>query len=364
MLVVFHTFCYNKLWLRHVFTAATIFFFVFVGFFTSYRSHRQSFVNHGERFRYEIYHSNNFQSTIALDVRQRLHQFFSEYSGISKDEASVIEVMTIGWREDMSPSLRSTFSRAGISHLLALSGYHLGLILYVFYALFYSNAEPRKKPYLTVLMIALMWGYAFVTGMSPSMIRAVLMFTIALTGNLYKRTSTLMYSTLIAAVIILLVEPLFVSHVGFQLSFASMFGISLIHDRIRDCNAFLAPIIITLVCTAFTFPLVAHFFGTVSLVGVLANVVASVIVPIIMCLSALWWLAAPLCSEVSHMIAIPLEWLTSFLIATADTLSSLCISTISYRPTIPSTIILYALILTIFTLFHLCFPTKDKGWKN
>lgn len=350
MLVISHAFCYRKLWLRQVFTVTTIISFMSFGFFASYRSHHRAYIVHGERYQYEIYHSNGFQNDEALHVRSRLHQFFARHSGISTDEASVVEAMTIGWREDIPPSLRNTFARAGISHLLALSGYHLGLILFVFYALIYRRAMRGQKPYLTALLLTLLWGYAFVTGMSPSMIRAVIMCTVALLGNLFGRSAPLMLSTLMAAVVILLIEPRFIYHVGFQLSFLSMLGISLFRHPISSCHPLLAPIVISLVCTLATFPLVAHVFGTVSLVGVLANAIASLIVPAIMCLSALWWIFAPVSTALSHILAIPLEWFTSLLISTADLLSSLPISTISYRPALLSTIILYALLATIIVI--------------
>ena len=116
----------------------------------------------------------------AKNVQERLHQIYEEH-GISDEAGSIIEAMTIGRKADLSKETRTAFAHAGISHILALSGFHVGIIVLMIQVFFLKNMLPLRWQWVSnIVIIITLWGYAFLTGLSPSLVRATTMFTILL----------------------------------------------------------------------------------------------------------------------------------------------------------------------------------------
>lgn len=161
----------------------------------------------------------------ASRIKQILQNKLKEYS-FQKDELSIINAMLLGERNYISSELRTSYINAGAIHILAISGLHVGIILILFnWLLKPIEFLPKGKKIKTILLLLLLWSYACIAGLSPSIIRAVTMFsvfTIAL--NLKRKTN--IYNTIITSVfILLLLNPLYIYDVGFQLSYLAVLGI-------------------------------------------------------------------------------------------------------------------------------------------
>ena len=168
-----------------------------------------------------------YHKTPPNAVQTRLYTRL-QAAGLNGDELATVGALTLGYKQDLTPELRRLFAASGAAHVLAVSGLHTGII-YAFlvglltlggrYRPMHENRLARRT--ISLLIIAAMWGYAWLTGMTPSVVRAVLMVTIFEVGRMcYKRAFSL-NTVAAAAVLILLVRPSDLWSLSFQLSFAA-----------------------------------------------------------------------------------------------------------------------------------------------
>ncbi len=135
----------------------------------------------------------------------------------------------------MSPQTKEAYSNAGAMHVLAVSGLHIGILLiiisYIVNRIFGTYQHAIIKVSITILFI---WAFAFVTGLSISVLRATIMFSFIAVGNLYKQKISLFNTIALSAFVILLINPLFLFDVGFQLSYIALIGIIAWHPKIYN----------------------------------------------------------------------------------------------------------------------------------
>jgi competence protein ComEC len=190
-----------------------------------------------------------------------------------------------GLPEDMVDDFRET----GTSHVLAISGLHLSILLGIGLAVGQWLLGRRRQAYL-VLPLLLIWLYALISGMSPSVTRAAIMGSVYLAAVLLGRPRSTLPALGLAAAVMVAVNPDVLWSVSFQLSFAAMAGIAFlvepvnrvlgtVYGRVRMPDEPRPPILVlvtdtvamTIAATAATLPLVAFHFGRVSLVGIPTN---------------------------------------------------------------------------------------------
>ena len=142
------------------------------------------------------------------------------------DELAIINALLLGQRQDISDEIYNSYTGAGAIHILAISGLHVGIILlmlnFIAKPLDYFKIGRIIKPFI---LIVLLWGFAVIAGLSASVVRAVTMFsflTFALVSKRSKDTYNLLFTSIF---FLLLVKPTFLFDVGFQLSYAAVFGI-------------------------------------------------------------------------------------------------------------------------------------------
>ena len=132
--------------------------------------------------------------------------------------------LLLGERQALSPDIYQNFQATGTVHILAISGLHIGILLLFLNFLF----KPVKR-YSTVLFlittIGILWFYALLTGFSPSVLRAVIMFSFLQIGMQSKRQTNVYNSLFLAALVMLLINPEYLYQVGFQMSFAAVLAI-------------------------------------------------------------------------------------------------------------------------------------------
>ena len=204
-------------------------------------------------------------------------------SELDPDEAALARGFVLGQDDRIEPATRQQFKRAGLSHLLAVSGQNVMLLAIlggVLFALF--GAGLRMRLVLTLLLIA---AYVPIAGGGPSIQRAGVMGAAAILATLAGRPTQRAYPLLLAAAVTLLVDPRFGSDPGWQLSFAAVAGIALWARPLREVVAdrmptrvpqrLAAPLAegaaLTIAATAATAPLIARAFGTVSVAALPAN---------------------------------------------------------------------------------------------
>ncbi|MFZ1806496.1 MAG: ComEC/Rec2 family competence protein, partial [Cyclobacteriaceae bacterium] len=148
----------------------------------------------------------------------------------NKQEQAIALALTLGVTDGIDNQLQSAYASSGAMHVLAVSGLHVGILYGIVMLLFrpFGNLSWSRWVIAVVSLIVL-WSFAFITGLSPSVLRAVTMFSfIAIAKPFGRRTS--IYNTLASsAFILLLFDPYLIMSVGFQLSYLAVLGIVTIH---------------------------------------------------------------------------------------------------------------------------------------
>ena len=243
--------------------------------------------------------------THRTPLQVRLYQRLAA-AGVEDDELATIGALTLGYKEDLDPELKHHFQASGAAHVLAVSGLHTGILYGLL--LWILTLGGRIKPLhenrvgrwaISGVIIVAMWGYAWLTGMTPSVVRAVVMVTIFEVGRMsYQRAFSL--NTLAAAAFLILVaRPTDLWSVSFQLSFATTAAIVLIVNKsiyrdvelsryrntiLGQIGSFFGGIIVVSIAAQIgTLPITIHYFGQVSTYFLLTNLIvlplATVLVP-------------------------------------------------------------------------------------
>lgn len=151
----------------------------------------------------------------------------------SKDELGVIQALLLGQRQELSSDIQQNYAAAGVIHILAVSGLHVGIILYLLnYALKWMERWRYGKSLKTVILLIALWAFAFIAGLSPSVVRAVSMFSFVAIGMQLERRTNLLNTLFASLLILLLINPLYIFQVGFQLSYAAVFAIVVFQPHI------------------------------------------------------------------------------------------------------------------------------------
>lgn len=219
------------------------------------------------------------------------------------DCAAVAKAMTLGLRYSLESGLKEGYARSGTAHLLAVSGLHVGIVVMLLNVLLYLLPALGRNGHIikSIIVILGVWFYALLTGFSPSVVRATVMFS-ALQAGLasggHRSATNILFA---AASIMLLLNPDYLYDISFQLSFLAVAGIAvgfaplmrLVESRSRLLNLLWGLFIVGLCSTLATAPLTACQFGRISLLGIFLNPVVIVLANIVVLLS-LVWIALPL----------------------------------------------------------------------
>ena len=150
-----------------------------------------------------------------------------EQANFGNAELGIIQALLLGQRDTISTETYTDYKNAGAVHILAVSGLHIGiLLLFLEFMLRPMELLPNGKTFKLVVIVVLLWGFAFLAGLSASVIRAVTMFSfVAYALYLNRPSNTFNILALSMFFILLVFDPMLLFHVGFQMSYAAVFAI-------------------------------------------------------------------------------------------------------------------------------------------
>ena len=268
---------------------------------------------------------------------------------IPEPAAALGPALLLGIRSELPQSVKESFRTAGMSHLLAISGLHVGVVMTLTLAAA-SGLLGRNHPMAIAIAALVVWGYAILSGLDPPVVRAAIMGSLFMGQGLLGRGMRGLTALLLAGAVMLAVEPHLLGSLSFQLSFTAMAGVILGLPLITALTAALsaplsgsqswparwggyglsllmASVVISTTTTLATVPLVAWHFGATPLMSVPATILAMPAMPAALVGGAATALAgliaAPLGSLLGTLAWAPLAWL----IWVADAMPPLLLTT-------------------------------------
>ena len=237
-----------------------------------------------------------------FDLRRKLSENIAD--ALSVPQSAVAKALLLGQRGQLPDDLVQDFRDTGTSHLLAISGLHVGALMAIAMAVAVGVMGRRWATYL-LLPLLLIWLYALVSGLPPSVLRAAIMGTVYMTAMALGRPHSILPALALSAAAMVAFDPKALLQISFQLSFAAMAGIALASPHLRlfapaiarssaTFPSWMTPwsghllgwtaaaLIVSIVATLATWPLVAFNFERIPLFGIFVTILALPALPLIL----------------------------------------------------------------------------------
>lgn len=222
-----------------------------------------------------------------LAIHNRVIAIISQ-SELSPEAKEFVIATLFGNTKSIDERTREDFQTAGIAHVLAVSGLHVGIIAFMVSLLLWPLFLAGHGRLRWIFVALAVWGYVFITGFSPSATRAAIMASVFVIGWLLKRNIQPVNSLCLAALIILVFEPIALFEIGFQLSFAAVLAILIFAGRINPVSprrkllhAIAAYVAVSLCAMLGTGVLSAIYFHSFPLYFLLSNIAVCMVLPFI-----------------------------------------------------------------------------------
>ena len=293
----------------------------------------------------------------------RNHLFQTLAKVLPEPQASLAQGIILGIRYTIPQSIKDDFVHTGTAHILAISGVNLSIVAGMLLSIGIWLFGRRRHIYIW-LALGTIWLYALLTGMNPPVVRGAIMASLFLTAELLGRQRTAITSLAFAAAIMVGISPQILWDAAFQLSFLAMIGLIFIAPPLQTLGrkvvnktlgeegtaVSLASIVtdsfsVTLAATIAVWPVIAHYFGIISLIGPLATFLTLPALPGIIATGALAGLvglfALPLAQGIGW-----LAWLfLSYLLLIVTGFASLPISSLPVGSVAPAPLVVYYSVL-------------------
>lgn len=186
------------------------------------------------------YHiTGNDSKGIMAWCKRVQHRWVSllQHSDLSPKQQGIAEALLLGWKADLEESTQQQFRNAGITHLLCVSGLHVGLVAQIIgFCLFFLSR--RRKPLAKIIQLAGIWFFVFISGMAPATLRAGIMFSLFVVRDLIGRNTSSVNILATSAVVMLVANPCLLFDTGWQLSHLAVLSIILLYNPIRKLIPF------------------------------------------------------------------------------------------------------------------------------
>lgn len=291
----------------------------------------------------------------AEQFREKLLKLYRSQE-LGKNELEILSALTLGYKRELDPETKRVFSASGAMHILAVSGLHVGIVFWVIILLFgFLRKQKTGRLLFVIISIVLLWSYAFITGLSPSVMRAATMFTIFVIGENISRKPNSYNSLAASAMLLLLFNPNNLFEVGFQLSYSAVFGILYLQPKLskliivnnKFVKFFWTLLTVSIAAQISTFPLTTFYFNQFPMYFWITNlfIIPAVMILIPLGISLLIVAKIPILSVgISAIIQFIIKW--SFIILSQIEQFPYSIHEISVQP-----IQLFFLFGALFSLY-------------
>ena len=234
----------------------------------------------------------------AVRFRRAVIRKYREW-GLRGNALAVASAVSLGEKRALSDDLREVYSTSGVSHVLAVSGLHVGIMCWFLYLLFPAFLFRKVEWLRQLLVMAILWAYAYAIGLPVSITRTLIMFSIVALCRAAERETSALNSLGIAAIIMLASHPSSLFDMSFQLSFGAVFFIVILTPILLDIYDPRNPVgryvwrimVLSLSAQIGTAPIVMYHFSGFSTYVMLANLFVVPVMFVIVSLSMSLWIA-------------------------------------------------------------------------
>lgn len=251
---------------------------------------------------------------VRLKAEKTLEQFIPD-----KNTLAICKALLIGDKSDLSAEERQKFSETGVMHILAVSGLHVGIIYVIVLGLLRQRPNQVTKPILIAMVgLPVLWSYALLTGFSPSVLRAVTMFTFVIIGQAINRKSNIFNTVALSAFFLLLFDPFMLFSVGFQLSYLAVIGILLLYpifSKWLQPQSWLGYQVWQIVCVSMaaqlaTVPLSLYYFHQLPTYFLLGNIMAIPVATLLVWLGVMMIVIGPIWLTLGGFIGVLIQYIS------------------------------------------------------
>ncbi len=281
----------------------------------------------------------------------------------SKQSYGVASALFLGIRDGIDNELKNAYRSAGATHVLAVSGLHVGILSTIVAFLLGFLKKHKKSKYLYLCFIlSVLFGYAFLTGLSPSVLRASVMFAIIQIGQTFSRRANIYNNLAFSALFLLVFSPYMIFEVGFQLSYLAVLGIVLIQPKMATIWKPSTWIIkkgwelltVSIAAQLATVPICLYYFHQFPTYFWLSGFVVIPAAMLILGLAIGIVFSSFLSAALSSILGVILSWVIEITNQTIFWIEKLPLSVLeNIRISFLESMLLYALMITLFWFFIL-----------
>ena len=293
-----------------------------------------------------------------LQWRTQLVSRLNDLPASSRDQ-SILAAILLGDKSMLSRSTRQLFAQAGASHVLALSGLHLGILVgFLLYLLHPLMQQRRQSHIVRGAALLLTWAFVLLTGASLSLLRAALMFSVFILCYRGAGAGNTLNSLGLSALIILLISPTALFDVGFQLSFLSVISILLLMPvftpwipRQPILKAIASMGFVSFAAQAGVAPLVAYYFHTFPLYFILTNLVVIPCAYVLLALGLVYIICFSI-GIISHLTGIGLAGVSHLMTVCIRYIDSLPGTALTVYPSAGTLMLSYLMVAMLYLAWY------------
>lgn len=290
---------------------------------------------------YEVVKTDLLYAKI-FDVKDKISKTMKY---LYKDKSEFINSILIGEKDGIDKNIKEIFSKTGVSHILALSGLHVSILITI---IGYSMGGINKF-YKLILIGILLWLYSIMVGQSPSIVRAIVCSLIAYIAVFIHERADGMSSLSFIGIILVINNPYIIYNISFQLSFLATLSIIYFYGYINS-KIKLKLIALTISANILTLPLVYLYFKNISLVSVISNVLVVPFLSIIIYLSIISAIIFPISLTLSKFMVIINSLIIDIINNTLEFLYNLKFSYIEFEEVNNLIVIMYYVVVAIYMI--------------
>lgn len=287
-------------------------------------------------------------------------------TSLSPPALDMMIALLLGNSRLIDPGVRMSFSQAGVAHILALSGLHVGLISSLIWLLLFPLDYLRLKKLRLLLTMAALVAFAVFTGLSPSVVRATIMIGFTMVAIVLYRKSVALNAMSVSALVTLCIWPTAIYQAGFQLSYVTVAAIvgwqsvamPSVNRRRRVLRWLWSLVGTSLIAMAATIMLSAYYFCSISMYSVLTNVLILPLMPVVMVLGVVFLFLAVIRLE-WNVLNNAIELVYNYMSQVSQAVASLPGSHFSGVYVTELTVILFYVALGCVVIWGV---TRNFGW--